>query len=145
MILYVEHGDLPLDNNPCENANRQFVIGRKKWLFFDSQVGAHASALILIEIAKVNGQEPPLWLTEAPIKSHYAQTAHLKRNLANRGTLRKQQPGHRSFVKCLSVFSDVNPIEAPYSESYSGDYNSDAGGPRGNVRIIQIKIAIKSD
>jgi hypothetical protein len=46
LIRYVEHGDLPIDNNPCENAIRPFVIGRKNWLFSDSQAGAHASALI---------------------------------------------------------------------------------------------------
>ena len=77
LIRYVEHGDLPIDNNPCENAIRPFVIGRKNWLFSDSQAGAHASALIysLIETAKANGQEPSLWLTEVLSELPYAQTA----------------------------------------------------------------------
>jgi hypothetical protein len=77
MIRYVEHGDLPIDNNPCENAIRPFVIGRKNWLFSDSQAGVHASALIysLIETAKANGQEPSLWLTEVLSELPYAQTA----------------------------------------------------------------------
>jgi hypothetical protein len=77
LIRYVEHGDLPIDNNPCENAIRPFVIGRKNWLFSDSQAGAHASALIysLIETAKANGQEPSLWLTEVLSELPYAKTA----------------------------------------------------------------------
>lgn len=64
LIRYTERGDLPIDNNPCENAIRPFVIGRKNWLFSDTPGGAHASAVIysLIETAKANGQEPHAWL-----------------------------------------------------------------------------------
>lgn len=64
MRRYVERGDLPIDNNPCENAIRPFVVGRKAWLFADTPAGAHASAVIysLIETAKANGQEPYAWL-----------------------------------------------------------------------------------
>jgi hypothetical protein len=40
------------------------VIGRKNWLFADTQPGAHACAPIysLLETAKTNGHEPYLWL-----------------------------------------------------------------------------------
>lgn len=64
LIRYVERGDLPIDNNPAENAIRPFVVGRKAWLFSDTQTGARASALIysLVETAKANGMEPYLWL-----------------------------------------------------------------------------------
>src|SRR5574338_418310 len=64
LVRYVERGDLPIDNNPAENAIRPFVVGRKAWLFADTQAGAHASALIysLVETAKANGLEPYLWL-----------------------------------------------------------------------------------
>lgn len=64
---YTERGDLPIDNNPCENAIRPFVVGRKAWLFSDTPAGAHASAVIysLVETAKANGKEPQAWL-------HYA-------------------------------------------------------------------------
>jgi transposase len=50
----------PLDNNRAENAIRPFVIGRKNWLFCDTQAGAHASANLysIIETAKANGLEP---------------------------------------------------------------------------------------
>lgn len=64
LIRYTERGDLPIDNNPAENAIRPFVVGRKAWLFCDTPAGAHASALIysLIETAKANGVEPYTWL-----------------------------------------------------------------------------------
>mgnify|MGYP000927421523 CR=1 FL=1 len=64
LIRYIERGDLPIDNNPVENAIRPFVSGRKAWLFSDTPAGAHASALLysLIETAKANRLEPYTWL-----------------------------------------------------------------------------------
>ncbi len=64
LTRYTERGDLPIDNNRCENAIRPFVIGRKAWLFSHTTAGAHASAVIysLIETAKANGVEPYTWL-----------------------------------------------------------------------------------
>lgn len=64
LTIYTERGDLPIDNNRCENAIRPFVVGRKGWLFSDTPAGAHASAVIysLVETAKANGVEPYLWL-----------------------------------------------------------------------------------
>lgn len=64
LIRYTEHGDLPIDNNGCENAIRPFVVGRKAWLFSDTPAGAYASAVIysLVETAKANGVEPYTWL-----------------------------------------------------------------------------------
>lgn len=64
LTIYTERGDLPIDNNKCENSIRPFVVGRKGWLFSDTPAGAHASAVIysLVETAKANGVEPYLWL-----------------------------------------------------------------------------------
>ena len=64
LTRYTERGDLPIDNNRCENAIRPFVIGRKAWLFSDTPAGAHASAVIysLVQTAKANGVEPYAWL-----------------------------------------------------------------------------------
>ncbi|HJN51894.1 MAG: IS66 family transposase [Pseudomonadales bacterium] len=65
LIRYVGDGRLPIDNNACENAIRPFVVGRKNWLFSDSQAGAESSAAIysLIETAKRAGHEPWHYLT----------------------------------------------------------------------------------
>jgi transposase len=66
LTRYTERGDLPIDNNRCENAIRPFVVGRKAWLFSDTTAGANASAVIysLLETAKANGLEPYAWLRQ---------------------------------------------------------------------------------
>lgn len=72
LTRYVENGVWPIDNNAAENAIRPFVIGRKNWLFSNTEKGANASALLysLIETAKANGHEPYHYLrflfTELP-------------------------------------------------------------------------------
>jgi transposase len=64
LVRYTERGDLPIDNNRCENAIRPFVVGRKAWLFSDTPAGATASAVIysLVQTAKANDLEPYAWL-----------------------------------------------------------------------------------
>jgi transposase len=64
LVHYLGNGELPIDNNACENAIRPFVIGRKNWLFSQSVKGAEASAAIysLIETARLNGHEPYRYL-----------------------------------------------------------------------------------
>jgi transposase len=77
LIRYTERGDLPIDNNRCENAIRPFVVGRKAWLFSDTPAGANASAIIysLVETAKANGIEPYTWLRHVLEHLPAAQTA----------------------------------------------------------------------
>ena len=55
--LFVENANHPIDNNPCENSIRPFVIGRRNWLFADTVAGANASANLysLLQTCKVNG------------------------------------------------------------------------------------------
>ncbi len=64
LIIYADDGNIPIDNNPAENAIRPFVIGRKAWLFSGSPRGAHASATLytLVETAKANQLEPWAYL-----------------------------------------------------------------------------------
>ncbi len=64
LAVYLTDGRLHIDNNPVENAIRPFAIGRKNWLFSDSQRGAKASAMMysLIETAKANDLEPYAYL-----------------------------------------------------------------------------------
>ena len=48
-----------------ENAIRPIVVGRKNWLFCDTQAGASASVIVfsLLETAKANGLNPEGWLS----------------------------------------------------------------------------------
>jgi len=60
LIHYLDDGQYPIDNNFLENAIRPFAVGRKNWLFANSQAGARASANLysLIETTKGHGLEP---------------------------------------------------------------------------------------
>ncbi len=64
LVRYTEDGIYPIDNNRAENAVRPFVVGRKNWLFSQSQRGCRASANLysLIETAKAHGIEPMQYL-----------------------------------------------------------------------------------
>ena len=72
LTAYTQDGRLNIDNNPVENAIRPFAIGRKNWMFSNSQNGAKASAMLysIIETAKANELEPYAYLkllfTELP-------------------------------------------------------------------------------
>jgi transposase len=65
LVRYVENGDWPICNNPCENAIRPFCVGRRSWLFSDTVDGANASANLysLVETCKANGIDPYRYLT----------------------------------------------------------------------------------
>ena len=56
LLVYLEDGDIPIDNNRVENKVRPFVIGRKNFMFSGIPKGARASSGIysLIETAKAN-------------------------------------------------------------------------------------------
>ena len=56
LVRYIENGTWPISNNPCENAIRPFVIGRRNFLFCDTVAGANASASLysLVETCKAN-------------------------------------------------------------------------------------------
>lgn len=63
---YLDHGILELDNNTAERAMRSVAIGRKNYLFVESQTGGRAPAIAytLIETAKLNGIDPQAWLVD---------------------------------------------------------------------------------
>ncbi|MDL2235780.1 IS66 family transposase [Christensenellaceae bacterium OttesenSCG-928-L17] len=57
---YLLDGRLEIDNNRAERSIKPFVIGRKNWLFCNTQDGAKVSAVLysMIETAKENGLNP---------------------------------------------------------------------------------------
>jgi transposase len=60
VCLFLTHPEIPADNNYCEQQVRNFVIGRKAWVFCDSKIGATASANLysLVMSARANDVEP---------------------------------------------------------------------------------------
>lgn len=53
---FLDDADVPMDNNPAEQAIRPFTIGRKNFVLIETDNGAKASAMIysIIETAKAN-------------------------------------------------------------------------------------------
>ncbi|MCZ6803624.1 MAG: IS66 family transposase [Proteobacteria bacterium] len=76
LIRYLDDGQLHIDNNLIENAIRPFALGRKNWLFSNTQNGAKASAHLysLVETAKDNGLEPYHYLRHVYRELPKAQT-----------------------------------------------------------------------
>ena len=46
LIRYCEDGDLEIDNNGAEHSPRGIAVGRKNWLFFGSDNGGRAAAIL---------------------------------------------------------------------------------------------------
>ena len=67
LMVFVDHGDVPISNNLAENAIRPFAVGRKNWLFCDTVKGAESSAIVytMVETAKANGLDPYEYLLYA--------------------------------------------------------------------------------
>lgn len=61
---YLEDGRCSLSNNLSENSIRPVTVGRKNWLFSDTQAGADASMLVytMIEMAKAHNLNPYKYL-----------------------------------------------------------------------------------
>ena len=57
LSAFLDHGEIEISNNQVENAIRPIVVGRKNWLFCDTQAGANASVIVfsVLETAKANG------------------------------------------------------------------------------------------
>ena len=62
--VFLEDGEVPIDNSASERALRTFTIGRKGWVLINSIKGANASAVIysITETAKLNGLNPYYYL-----------------------------------------------------------------------------------
>ena len=58
--VFLEDGEVPIDNNASERAIRGFCIGKKNWQMIDTINGAKTSAIIysIVETAKANNLKP---------------------------------------------------------------------------------------
>lgn len=70
--VFLDDGEVPMDNNAAEQSIRGFCIGKKNWVMMDTVAGAKSSAIIysIAETAKANNLKPYEYfeslLTEIP-------------------------------------------------------------------------------
>lgn len=66
LYTFLEDDDVPIDNNRAKNAIRPFTIGRKNWLFNNTERGAKCSALLysIISTAQANSMAVEKYLTD---------------------------------------------------------------------------------
>ena len=82
--VFLEDGNVPIDNSACERAIRPFCVGRNNWHIFDTVHGAGASATVysLVETAKANRLKPYEYLkhllTEIPKHMEDADSSFLE-------------------------------------------------------------------
>ena len=62
--VFLENGDVPIDNSASERSIRTFCVGKKNWVLINSVKGAQASAIIysITETAKLNELNPHYYL-----------------------------------------------------------------------------------
>lgn len=62
--VFLEDGEVPIDNLACERAIKPFAVGRRNWLVIDTVHGAEDSAIVysIAETAKANGLNPREYL-----------------------------------------------------------------------------------
>jgi transposase len=72
LCLFLEDGRVAIDNNAAERALRPIGVGRRNWLFAGADTGAEtlARAMTIIETAKMNGLDPPAYLTDVLDRIH---------------------------------------------------------------------------
>ena len=66
LTRFIEDGELPIDNNWCENQIRPIALGRSNWLFAGSlRAGKRAAAIMsLAHSARINGHDPYVYLKD---------------------------------------------------------------------------------
>ena len=94
--VFLEDGEVPMDNNAAERTIRGFCIGKKNWIMIDTISGAKASAVLysLVETAKANNLKP------------YEYFKYLLEQIPEHGEFED-----RSYLEDLLPWSDKLPEE----------------------------------
>ena len=58
--IFLENGEVPLDNNDAERSIKKFCVGKKNWQISATKNGAEASGILysIAETARANGLRP---------------------------------------------------------------------------------------
>jgi len=67
---YLDNGRLSIDNNAAERALRAVAVGRKNWLFFQTEGGGDTAAVLLslVMTAKAIGIDPRIYLRDMMLR-----------------------------------------------------------------------------
>lgn len=67
---YLENGRLSIDNNAAERALRAVAVGRKNWLFFQTEGGGDTAVVLLslVMTAKAVGLDPRIYLRDTMLR-----------------------------------------------------------------------------
>jgi transposase len=85
---YLDDGQVPIDNNRCENQIRPAALGRNNWLFAGSlRAGQRAAAVMsLIQSAKINGHNPYAYMKDILIRLPTQRNSQIDDLLPHRWT-----------------------------------------------------------
>ena len=61
LCRFVDDGRLPIDNNAVEREMKSIATGRKNWMFFGSERGGRAAAIIYTIIASARRHDLDVW------------------------------------------------------------------------------------
>ncbi len=91
-------------SNPCENAIRPFVVGKRNLLFCDTLAGANASAILysLVETCKASDVDPYQYLVALFMALPHAQTATTTRLYYPEGSSPQPSRGYRRLPQGTS-------------------------------------------
>jgi transposase len=66
LTLFLNRGEIEIDNNLIENGIRPTAVGKKNWLFMGSETTGQRAAIIytMVECAKRHGHDPEVWLAD---------------------------------------------------------------------------------
>jgi transposase len=83
--MTIEKVELTLSNNRCEDYIRPFVLGRKNWLFADSETCAQVSASIysIVVSAKANNIDVFEYLKDLFTQLHSLMKSNPEPNLSH--------------------------------------------------------------
>jgi len=70
LTTYVSDGRLSLDNNAAERALRAFAVGRKNWLFFQTEGGGRTAAILMsfLKTCEAAGVNPSEWYRDVYVR-----------------------------------------------------------------------------
>lgn len=93
LTRYLDDPDLDICNNASERAIKEFVLGRKNFLFVGSNAGGKAAAihLSLVVSAKRNNIDPLVYLTDVLTKINTLKTSQLEQLLPDNWANAKAQ------------------------------------------------------